>query len=118
MGLGEFGGDLVERLRLAEADHHDRAEAALSEFTHRLLALTVVLNFKFLVGCPGILLELLGPPIGALVEAFVIFAADVVDDRRLDLPGKRRTCRQCRNGNGRQQLPDHVNEPPWFVCAS
>ena len=68
----------TQRLCLAEADHDDRAEAALGEFAHRLFALAVVLNLEFLIGGAGILLELLRAPIGAFIEALVVLSADAI----------------------------------------
>jgi hypothetical protein len=116
MCIGEFRGDFLERLRLAEADNHDRVEAALGEFAHRLLALAVILDFEFLIIDAGILLELLGAPISAFIETLVVFAADIIDDRGLDV-GKRRSRCQRRHGDCYEQLSDHVNRPPWIVLS-
>ena len=58
LGLGEFGGDLLERRRPGEAGIDDRREAVLGELAQRLLALRVVLDLEVAVGDAGLLLEL------------------------------------------------------------
>ena len=83
LSVGEFLGDLLERVRPGEADGDDRVEALAGEVAERLFALGVVLDLEVAIGDAGLLLELLGAVEGRLVERLVELAADVVDDRRL-----------------------------------
>ena len=112
--VGEFRRDLLHRFGMAEADGDDRREAALGEFAQGLLALAVVLDLEILIGDAGVGLEFLSTHEGAFVEGFVVAAAEVVDDRRLDI--RREACarHQRRHGNGRKQLPDHEYLPVLF----
>ena len=100
--------DLVERRRPGEADRQDRAEAVLGEFAQILLALRVVLDFEIAKIDAGILLELQRAVIDAFVEGFVELAAEVVNDRRLDVRGEdgaRSQKRQTkRRANARKQI--------------
>ena len=89
-GVGELGRHLLHGAGLAEADRYDGGEAVLGEAAHRLLALGVVLDLEVAERDAGRLLEGFGPVEGALVEALVELAAEVVDQRRLDVgrPGR------------------------------
>jgi len=71
----------------------------------RLLALAVILDFEFLIIDAGILLELLGAPIGAFIKTLVVFAADIIDDRGLHVPAPRPAIcpDRCRRGNHRPE---------------
>ena len=63
--LGKSGRDLLERARLAEADHYNGGLPVLGELAHRLLALRIVLDLEVAEGDAGVFLELLGAVEGA-----------------------------------------------------
>ena len=94
LGVGEFAGDFLERGRPGEADGHDRREAVLGEFAQHLLALRVALDFEIAEIDARFLLEFRRAVEDAFVEGLVELAAEVVDDRRLDVR---------REGGGRSQ---------------
>ena len=88
--IREFGRDLLERCGPGEAGHDDRIVAVFGEVAQRLLALRVVLDLEIAIFDAGFGLELLGAVEGRLVEGFVELAAEIVDDRRLDVRGEGR----------------------------
>src|SRR5581483_10132648 len=66
--LREFLCDLLDRVRLVEADADDRVLTALSETAMRLLELRLVRDLEFGVALLGLLLEFLGADIDPFVE--------------------------------------------------
>ena len=104
LGLREFVGDLAERGGPGEADGHDRREAVFGEFAQHLLALRVVLDFEVAEVDAGVLLEFGRAVEDAFVEGFVELAAEVVDDRGLDIGGEGRRRRHQRGGEHRRKL--------------
>ena len=106
-GVREIGGDLLERRRPREAGHDDRVVAVLGELAQRLLALGVVLDFEIAVFDAGFGLELLGAVEGGFVEGFVELAAEIIDDRRLDVRGEGRNGHRC-SGQKAQYETLHV----------
>ena len=77
--------------------------AVAGEAAQRLLALRVVGGLEVAKLDAGLGLELLGAVEGGLVEGFVELAAQVVDDRRLDVGGE---CRKAHRGSGQKAKND------------
>ena len=90
LGVGIVRSHLRERIDEGEAGHDDRVAAVLGEAAQRLLALRGVGNLEIDIVDAGLLLEFLGAVVGGLVEGFVELAAEIVEQRRLDVVGQRR----------------------------
>ena len=100
--IRKFCRDLVQRGRPGEAGHDDRIVAVFGEAAQRLFALRGVLDFELEIVDAGFGLEFLGAVEGGLVEGFVELAAEIVDERRLDVRG------EGRNGHrGRGQKAEN-----------
>ena len=120
-GVREFVGDLVERGRPGEARHDDRRVAVLGELAQDLLALRLVLDFEIAEVDAGVLLELARAVEDALVEGLVELAAEVIDDRRLDVggPGRRGGGQAAaeKRGGQRRGLRANISLPPAWPAA-
>ena len=101
--LGKFLRDLLDRVRLGEADADDRILAALGEAAVRLLELGLVGDLELGIARLGLVLELLGAVIDAFVERLVELAADVEDDRGLDVGRRRAGDTEDEAGECREQ---------------
>jgi hypothetical protein len=87
--------------------HDDRVVAVLGEFAQRLLALGVVLDFEVAVFDAALGLEFLRPVESGFVEGFVELAAEIINDRRLDVRGEGRDGHRC-SGQKAQYETLHV----------
>ena len=85
-----LGRQLFQRRGPVEADNHDRVVAVTGEAAQRLLALGVVADFELAVFNAGFGLELFRAVEGCFVEGFVELAAEIENERRLDVSGKSR----------------------------